>query len=283
MELFSNGVVHARDHVLTHAPLMQPLLRLRRSWVGAETIACNFRALTHGLGGVCTVNSSDFILQGKHAMIIRNSVITHISVGVCAVAVLLTGCATATQEQKGAGTGALIGAVAGQVLGRDSKSTAIGAGLGALGGYIWSKQMEDKKRAMEQATAGTGTVVTQTADNQLKLSIPNDISFDTGRADIKPNLRPILDQFAQGLSQQPSMEVRIVGHTDNTGSDAINNPLSVNRAQSARDYLVARGVSASRIAIDGRGSREPLADNGTAEGRARNRRIDIFLAERGQR
>lgn len=196
---------------------------------------------------------------------------------------LLTGCATATPEQRGAGTGAVIGAVAGQVLGRDSQSTVIGAGLGALGGYIWSRQMEDKKRAMEQATRGTGTVVTQTADNQLKLSIPNDISFDTGRADIKPNLRPILDQFAQGLSQQTSMEVRIVGHTDSTGSDAINYPLSVSRAQSARDYLVDRGVDSRRISVDGRGSREPVADNATSEGRARNRRIDIFLAERAQR
>jgi outer membrane protein OmpA-like peptidoglycan-associated protein len=199
---------------------------------------------------------------------------------VSAVTILLTGCATATPEQQGAGTGALIGAVAGQVLGRDAKSSAIGAGLGAVGGYIWSKNMEDKKRAMEVATAGTGTVVTQTADNQLKLSIPNDISFDTGRHDIKPNLRPILDQFAQGLSQQTSMEVKIVGHTDNTGSDAVNNPLSVNRAQSARDYLVARGVSSQRISIDGRGSREPIADNATEAGRARNRRIDIYLAER---
>jgi outer membrane protein OmpA-like peptidoglycan-associated protein len=140
--------------------------------------------------------------------------------------------------------------------------------------------MEDKKRAMEQATAGTGTVVTQTADNQLKLSIPNDISFDSGRYDIKPNLRPILDQFAQGLAQQQSTEVRIIGHTDNVGSDALNNTLSVNRAQSARDYLVARGVSSSRISIDGRGEREPLADNATESGRARNRRIEIFLAER---
>lgn len=201
--------------------------------------------------------------------------------GLCIVA--LAGCDTMTTEQRSATTGAVIGAVAGQVVGGNTKSTAIGAALGGLGGYVWSRQMEDKKRQMEQATAGTGAVVTQTADNQLKLSIPNDISFATGRHDIQPRLMPILDQFAQGLNQQPSMEVRIVGHTDNTGSDAINNPLSVNRAQSARDYLVARGVSSARIAIDGRGSREPIADNGTAEGRARNRRIDIFLAERGQR
>ena len=193
---------------------------------------------------------------------------------------VLSGCDTMTPEQRGATTGAVIGAVAGQVVGGNTKSTTIGAALGGLGGYVWSRQMEDKKRQMEQATAGTGTVVTQTADNQLKLSIPNDISFATGKHDIQARLMPILDQVAQGLNQQPSMEVRIVGHTDNTGTDAINNPLSVNRAQSARDYLVSRGVAASRISIDGRGSREPIADNSTDAGRARNRRIDIFLAER---
>lgn len=196
--------------------------------------------------------------------------------------VLLTACETMTPEQRSVATGAVIGAVAGQVVGKDTRGTAIGAALGGLGGYVWSRQMEEKKQQMEQATAGTGTVITQTADNQLKLSIPNDISFATGRYDIQPRLMPILDQFAQGLNQQPSMEVRIVGHTDSTGSDAINNPLSVNRAQSARDYLVSRGVVSSRISIDGRGSREPIADNATEAGRARNRRIDIFLAERAR-
>lgn len=201
----------------------------------------------------------------------------------CTTAIVLAACDTMTAEQRGATTGAVVGAVAGQVIGGDTRGTAIGAALGGLGGYIWSHQMEDKKRQMERATAGTGTVVTQTADNQLKLSIPNDISFAIGRDDIQPRLMPILDQFAQGLNQQPTMEVRIVGHTDNTGSDAVNNPLSVNRAQSARDYLVSRGVASSRIAIEGRGARQPIADNNTEAGRARNRRIDIFLAERAQR
>jgi outer membrane protein OmpA-like peptidoglycan-associated protein len=190
------------------------------------------------------------------------------SMALLGIGLLLAGCDTMTPEQRAASTGAVIGAVAGQVVGGGGRSSAIGA--------------EEKKRQMEQATAGTGTVVTQTADNQLKLSIPNDISFATGKHDIQPRLMPILDQFAQGLNQQPSMEVRIVGHTDNTGNDAINNPLSVQRAQSARDYLVSRGVATHRIGIDGRGSREPIADNGTEAGRARNRRIDIFLAERAQ-
>lgn len=196
--------------------------------------------------------------------------------------VVLTGCETMTTQQKGVGGGAAIGAIAGQVIGKDKKATAIGAALGALGGYVWSRQMEDKKRQMEAATAGTGTEVTQTADNQLKLSIPNDISFASGKSDIQARLKPILDQFAQGVNQQGSMEVKIVGHTDSTGSDAINNPLSMRRAESARDYLVSRGVAASRISTAGRGSREPIADNATEAGRARNRRIDIYLAERGR-
>ena len=203
--------------------------------------------------------------------------------GLLAGLIGLAGCDTMTPEQRSATTGAVIGAVAGQVIGGDTRGTAIGAALGGLGGYIWSRQMEDKKRQMERATAGTGTVVAQTADNQLRLSIPSDISFASGQDEIAPRLMPILDQFAQGLNQQTAMEVRIVGHTDSTGSDAINLPLSVQRAQSARDYLVSRGVSASRISIDGRGAREPIADNSTEAGRARNRRIDIFLAERAQR
>lgn len=132
---------------------------------------------------------------------------------------------------------------------------------------------------MEQATQGTGVQVTQTADNRLKLDIPSDISFDTNRADIKPNFRPILDRFAQGLVDNPYARVNIIGHTDSTGGDAINNPLSVNRAASTRDYLAARGVAPSRVTIDGRGSHEPLVSNDTEANRARNRRVEIFVAE----
>lgn len=197
-----------------------------------------------------------------------------------AVAVLASGCANMTDAQRSAAIGGGVGALAGAAIGDSRGAAAVGAGVGALGGYIWSTQMAQKKAAMEQATAGTGVAVTQTADNQLKLNIPSDISFDTNQSTIKPNLRPILDQFAQGLSSQPNTEIRIVGHTDSTGSDAINNPLSVNRAASARDYLVARGVDGRRIQIDGRGAREPIADNNTDAGRAKNRRIEIYLAER---
>jgi len=190
----------------------------------------------------------------------------------------LSGCANMTETQKTTGTGAAIGAVAGAVIG-GGKGAAIGAAVGAGGGYVWSKHMEKQKAEMEQATQGTGVSVSQTADNQLKLDIPSDVSFDTNRYDIKPNLRPILDQFATTLNQNPVTMVTIIGHTDSTGTDAINNPLSVNRAASTRDYLVARGVAGNRIAIDGRGSREPIADNNTVDGRAKNRRVEVFVAE----
>jgi len=212
-----------------------------------------------------------------------------IIVSLGAIAFSLGGCANMTETQQTTGTGAAIGAVAGAVIGaataggNTGKSAAtgaaIGAAVGAGGGYLWSKHMEEQKVAMEQATQGTGVSVSQTADNQLKLDIPSDVSFDTNRYEIKSNLRPILDRFATTLNQNPVTTVTIIGHTDSTGTDAINNPLSVNRAASTRDYLVARGVATNRIAIDGRGSREPIADNNTVEGRAKNRRVEIFVAE----
>jgi outer membrane protein OmpA-like peptidoglycan-associated protein len=133
---------------------------------------------------------------------------------------------------------------------------------------------------MQRATMGSGVGVVQTADNQLKLDVPSDISFETGRADINPRLRPILDQFATGLSGQANTEVRIMGHTDNTGSDQLNDRLSLERAQSVRSYLVGRGVRGDAVQVMGRGEREPVADNSTEAGRAKNRRVEIFLGER---
>ncbi|MFH1660522.1 MAG: OmpA family protein [Pseudomonadota bacterium] len=200
---------------------------------------------------------------------------------------LVSGCANMTETQRTTGTGAGIGAVAGALIGGLTQGdaqgaaagAAIGGALGAGGGYLWSQRMQEQKATMEQATQGTGVSVSQTADNQLKLDIPSDISFDSGRYDVKPNLRPILDRFAGTLNQNRVTTVKIIGHTDSSGSDAINGPLSVDRANATRSYLVDRGVAMNRISIDGRGSHEPVADNNSAAGRAMNRRVEIFVAE----
>ena len=210
---------------------------------------------------------------------------TKILAAAAASIAILSGCANMSDTQRttatGAGVGALGGAAVGAIAGGHAGTGAvIGAGVGALGSYIWSQHMEKQKQEMQAATQGTGVTVTQTADNQLKLDIPSDISFATNRSDIQPSFRPILDRFAEGLRNNPNAEVRIIGHTDSTGSDAINDPLSVQRANSVRDYLVSRGADSRIIRTEGRGSREPVASNATADGRAQNRRVEIFLAER---
>ncbi|WP_374474490.1 OmpA family protein [Zoogloea sp.] len=198
----------------------------------------------------------------------------------------LSGCANLADSKAGstaagAGAGAALGAVISSATGghHRGRDAALGAAIGALGGYMWSSHMQKQKAEMEAATAGTGIAVTQTADNQLKIEVPSDVSFDSGHAEIKSNLAPILTRFAETLKANPATTVRVVGHTDSTGSDAINNPLSVNRAASVRTYLSHHGVESSRISIDGRGSQEPIADNASESGRARNRRVEIFVAE----
>ena len=203
---------------------------------------------------------------------------------IAAAALLLCACADMSESERTTAQGAAIGAVAGAILssatgGHAGTGAVLGGAVGAVGGNLWSRRMADKQRAMEQATQGTGVEVTRTADDQLKLQVPSDISFAVGSATLEPRLRPVLDAFASGLDRDPQMLVRVVGHTDNTGSDAINEPLSLRRAESVRSYLEDRGIRGDRIAVAGRGSREPVATNTTAEDRARNRRVEIFLRD----
>ncbi|WP_029000278.1 OmpA family protein [Azohydromonas australica] len=203
--------------------------------------------------------------------------------GLVTAATMFTGCANMSETQRGTAIGAGVGAATGAVIGRATdhsntgRGAVIGGAIGAIAGNVWSRRMEEKRVAMQQATQGTGIEVSRTPNEELRVNVPADFSFDVGRADIKPQMRPVLDQFARGLDA--SQVVRVVGHTDNTGSDAINNPLSVNRANAVRDYLVMRGVPAARITTEGRGSYEPVADNTSEAGRARNRRVEIFLRD----
>ena len=199
-----------------------------------------------------------------------------------AAALAAGGCADMSARERGTAQGAGIGAVAGAVIssvtgGNAATGAAIGGAVGAVGGNLWSKRMEDKRIAMEQATRNTGIEVARTQDNQLRVNVPSDVSFDTGRADVKPQMRSVLDQFAQGLDA--NSRVTIVGHTDSTGSDAINDPLSRQRAEAVRNYIETRGVASSRIDVVGRGSREPVASNDSDAGRAQNRRVELFLRE----
>lgn len=207
-------------------------------------------------------------------------------------ALALAGCADMTETQKDTAKGAAIGAAAGTVIGAvtaggnvgrsAATGAAVGAAAGAIGGYVWSKQMEDQRRKMEQQSAGTGIDVSRTPDNRLKLNIPADAGFAINRSDIQPGLRAVLDRFAGTMNEHRVTTIQIVGHTDSTGGPSINEPLSVARANATRDYLVSRGVAATRITTAGHGEREPVASNQTEAGRAQNRRVEIYVAEAAQ-
>lgn len=200
------------------------------------------------------------------------------------MAALMSGCANMNDTERRTAAGAAIGAVTGAILSHATNNDAgtgavVGAAAGAVIGSVWSRRLEEQQQVMQQATQGTGVAVTRTPDNQLKLNIPSDISFDKNSAVLKPELRDVLSTFAKGLADKPGLLVRIVGHTDSSGNDAINNPLSQQRADTVRNFLEDRGVPASRIEAVGRGSREPIASNDTPEGQGRNRRVEIFLRE----
>ena len=198
---------------------------------------------------------------------------------------LVVGCANMSQSQQSTAEGAGIGAAAGAVIGAlagggegAAIGAAAGAGTGALGGYLWNEHLEKQKQQMQQATAGTGVQVSQTSDNRLKINVPSDAGFASDSAELNAKLHPALTQLATSLMQNPTETVQIYGYTDSTGGDSINYPLSQNRAQSVQGYLISRGVQPQRITTQGLGSQNPLGSNETPEGRALNRRVEIFVA-----
>ena len=104
------------------------------------------------------------------------------------------------------------------------------------------------------------------------------ILFATNKADLNASSKAALNQCATLLMNNRDCDIAIYGHTDSTGSDAVNNPLSVKRAQAVQSYLLSQGVSASQIrTVDGMGSKNPVADNSTAAGRQQNRRVELYM------
>ena len=106
------------------------------------------------------------------------------------------------------------------------------------------------------------------------------MNFDYDKVAIKAEFRPVLDEAAQTLKDNPEINVLIEGHTDSIGSDSYNQALSERRAQAVKAYLVSQGVAASRLSTEGKGETEPIADNtrngrDNPEGRAMNRRAEL--------
>ena len=204
------------------------------------------------------------------------------------IVALLTGCASINETMggmsqggrtaAGAGAGAAIGAGLGAIIGGSSKGALIGAGIGAVAGGIVGFNWSGVKSDMQQSGASSlGLDVIEMPDGSLKVVIPSHVSFDTGKYALKSELLPVLDSVARALSQHPELRAKAIGYTDSTGTDAINVPLSQRRAGAVTQYLAGQGVAAGRLTAEGRGAANPVGDNATAEGRALNRRVELFL------
>jgi len=208
--------------------------------------------------------------------------VTHkLMVTAISAALALTGCQTFRDNPKtttGAVAGAAGGAALGAVVSRGNrgKGALIGAAVGALAGTGIGYYMDEQERKLRQQTAGSGVGVARVGDN-IVLNLPDNISFDVGKAEIKPQFMPVLDDVAETLRAYYETRIEIAGHTDSTGSAQTNQALSENRAKSVKSYLSSRGVAAERMATVGFGPSRPVATNATAEGRAKNRRVAIIL------
>ena len=204
-----------------------------------------------------------------------------IAVALCAMLVL-AGCNmsnTAKGTMIGAGGGAAVGAVIGAIAGNTAVGAAIGTAVGAGTGAIIGKKMDKAKKEAEAVkSAQVQTITDANGLEAIKVTFDSGILFATNKADLNAESKASLTQFAQVLKENSDMDIAIFGHTDNTGTDAVNNPLSKNRAQSVSKFLKSQGVASSQIkTIDGQGSKNPVADNSTAEGRKQNRRVEVYM------
>ncbi|PZU73241.1 OmpA family protein [Brevundimonas sp.] len=188
-------------------------------------------------------------------------------------------------QRNNTGTGAIAGAVGGALLGyltntsngeQGRKNALIGAGIGALGGAAVGRYMDNQQRALESQLSGSGVGVARQGDN-LVLRMPSDVTFATNQSSIDARFMPVLDDVAQVLQQYDQSTIDVLGYTDSSGGDAINQPLSDRRASSVASELVRRGVIAQRIYVAGMSSQNPVASNATPEGRAMNRRVEILI------
>lgn len=201
---------------------------------------------------------------------------------------LLIGCASSdpyTGEQKTSNTakGAGIGALAGAVIGaatsssKDRKKGALigAAGGAALGGGI-GVYMDRQEKVLRDKMAGTGVSVAREGDN-LRLSMPGSITFGVDRYEVRPEFYDTLGAVVQVLKEYDKTSIRVTGYTDSTGSDSYNQTLSENRAASVGQYLISQGVAPGRVMTSGMGERNPVASNDSEEGRQANRRVEMVL------
>ncbi len=176
----------------------------------------------------------------------------------------------------GAGIGTVVGLLAGNSAKNRREKAMIGAGIGALAGVGIGAYQDKQEAELRRQTAGTGVDVQRDGD-VIKLNLPDGVTFDFNKTDVKPQFYPALNNIAHTIAQYNQTIVEINGHTDNVGSVTVNQRISEQRAQSVASYFAAQGVQPVRMETHGYNFQYPIADNNTDAGRAANRRVEIRL------
>ena len=197
-----------------------------------------------------------------------------ISIATCIMVLVPTSCGTLkslNNTQKDA------------LIGRDGKGAAIGAAIGsAVGagtGAIIGKKMDEKAAALakEMENAQVETITDVNGLQAIKVTFESGILFPTNGTTLSAQAKNQLATFSTQMKDLQDTDITIYGHTDNTGSASVNERISLQRAESVASYLQSRGINASRIHSEGKSYNDPVADNDTAEGRAKNRRVEVYV------
>ena len=207
-------------------------------------------------------------------------------IAILIIALMIGGCSSWSNLGKGtaigAGAGAAVGAIVGVIAGKDAKAAAIGAAIGgAVGagaGAIVGSKMDKQKAELEALENAKVEAITDSNDLMgLKVTFDNAILFATNSSTLSPASKSSLEKFAQTLKNTADTDVTIFGHTDNTGTYDVNQRVSNERAKAVADFLLGAGIQSSRLSTIGKAYDDPIADNGTADGRAQNRRVEIYI------
>lgn len=180
---------------------------------------------------------------------------------------------TSRAVQYGAIGGVVCGLIGAIDSGQHARNSALGCGaIGAgVGAYMDAQEAE-----LREELQGTGVQVNRNGD-QLDLTMPGNITFNTNEYDIRADFFPVLDSVAQILYKYTDTRLQVVGHTDSTGARDYNYNLSNRRAGSVSNYLASRGVDQNRLLVQGVGPDRPIASNDNEQGRASNRRVELQI------
>jgi len=190
---------------------------------------------------------------------------------------------TGEREANRTGTGAIIGAVVGAGLGTmaggdDRRNAMIGAGIGALAGAGIGNYMDRTYLNLRERLAGTGVGVTRVSQSQILLNFPADLTFDFDRDAVKGQFVPTLQQVAGILRDYNQTTVDVYGHADSVGAENYNQDLSERRAMNVASIMMQGGVIRQRVVVQGFGEDRPIVSNASDDGRARNRRVEVYIS-----